>query len=360
MTEPRPHRQALAPEQAAEALGREAGAGRLDADAAAAVLEAAGQRVPRVERPAGLTEREVEVVGLLARGLQTKQVARRLGISVKTADRHIQNAYAKIGVSTRAAAALFAMQHGLIGMGRTPDRPHRPTARSVPGSRSASSGRRAMPEREPEQVETVIIGGGQAGLSVGYHLARRGRPFLILDANQRIGDAWRNRWDSMRLFTPARYSGLTGMPFPGPAWSFPTKDEMADYLEDYADRFGLPVQTGVRVDRLSRRDGRLEVAAGDRRWEAGNVVVAMANYQRPRVPAFAPELDPGIVQLHAAGYRNPAQLRDGDVLVVGAGNRGRRSRSSSRPRTGPGWRDGTSARSRSGSRAPRPGCCSSG
>ena len=179
-----------------------------------------------------------------------------------------------------------------------------------------------MPEREPEQVETVIIGGGQAGLSVGYHLARRGRPFLILDANQRIGDAWRNRWDSMRLFTPARYSGLTGMPFPGPAWSFPTKDEMADYLEDYADRFGLPVQTGVRVDRLSRRDGRLEVAAGDRRWEAGNVVVAMANYQRPRLPAFAPELDPGIVQLHAADYRNPAQLRDGDVLVVGAGNSG--------------------------------------
>ena len=179
-----------------------------------------------------------------------------------------------------------------------------------------------MSEREPEQVETVIIGGGQAGLSVGYHLARRGRPFLILDANQRIGDAWRNRWDSMRLFTPARYSGLTGMPFPGPAWSFPTKDEMADYLENYADRFGLPVQTGVRVDRLSRRDGRLEVAAGDRRWEAGNVVVAMANYQRPRLPAFAPELDPGIVQLHAAEYRNPAQLRDGDVLVVGAGNSG--------------------------------------
>jgi HD-GYP domain-containing protein (c-di-GMP phosphodiesterase class II) len=120
MTEPRPHRAALAPEQAAETLGQEAGAGRLDPDAVTAVLEVAGQRVPRLERPAGLTEREAEVLGLLARGLQTKQVAHRLGISVKTADHHIQNAYAKIGVSTRAAAALFAMQHGLTAWGELP------------------------------------------------------------------------------------------------------------------------------------------------------------------------------------------------------------------------------------------------
>jgi HD-GYP domain-containing protein (c-di-GMP phosphodiesterase class II) len=120
MTEPRPHRAALAPRQAADALGREAGAGRLDPDAVTALLEVAGQRVPRIERPAGLTEREAEVIALLARGLQTKQIARRLGISVKTADHHIQNAYAKIGVSTRAAAALFAMQHGLTAWGELP------------------------------------------------------------------------------------------------------------------------------------------------------------------------------------------------------------------------------------------------
>ena len=120
MTEPRPHRAALSPGQAAETLGQEAGAGRLDPDAVIAVLEAAGQRVPRIDRPAGLTEREAEVVALLARGLQTKQVARRLGISIKTADHHIQNAYAKIGVSTRAAAALFAMQHGLTAWGELP------------------------------------------------------------------------------------------------------------------------------------------------------------------------------------------------------------------------------------------------
>jgi DNA-binding CsgD family transcriptional regulator len=120
MTEPRPHRASFSPGQAAEVLGREAGAGRLDPDAVTAVLEVAGQRVPRMGRPAGLTEREAEVIGLLARGLQTKQVARRLGISIKTADHHIQNAYAKIGVSTRAAAALFAMQHGLTAWGELP------------------------------------------------------------------------------------------------------------------------------------------------------------------------------------------------------------------------------------------------
>jgi putative flavoprotein involved in K+ transport len=179
-----------------------------------------------------------------------------------------------------------------------------------------------MPEPEPEHLETVVIGGGQAGLSVGHHLARRGRPFLILDANQRVGDAWRRRWDSLRLFTPARYNGLAGIPFPAPAHSFPTKDQVADYLEAYATQSRLPVRTGVRVDRLSRDNGRFVVAAGDRRWEADNVVVAMSTFQVPRVPAFAADLGPDVVQLHSAGYRNPSQLQEGGVLVVGAGNSG--------------------------------------
>ena len=179
-----------------------------------------------------------------------------------------------------------------------------------------------MNVREPESVETVVVGGGQAGLSVGYHLAQRGLPFVILDANERIGDSWRKRWDSLRLFTPARFSGLSGMPFPAPAQSFPTKDEVADYLESYASRFELPVRTGVRVDGLSRNGNRFVVTSGDRRFRAENVVVAMASYQIPRVPSFACELDPGIVQLHAGEYRNPSQLQDGGVLVVGAGNTG--------------------------------------
>jgi putative flavoprotein involved in K+ transport len=175
---------------------------------------------------------------------------------------------------------------------------------------------------EPERSETVIIGGGQAGLTVGYYLARHGRPFVILDASQRIGDSWRKRWDSLRLFTPARYDGLPGMPFPVPAYAFPTKDEMADYLEAYATRFELPVRTGVRVDCLSRQGDRFIVTAGDLRFEAAHVVVAMANWQKPRIPSFARQLDPGIVQLHSSEYRNTAQLRDGDVLIVGAGNSG--------------------------------------
>ncbi len=173
-----------------------------------------------------------------------------------------------------------------------------------------------------ERVKTLVVGGGQAGLSVGYHLRRLGLPFLILEANARIGDAWRTRWDSLRLFTPARFDGLAGMPFPAPATSFPTKDEMAAYLEAYAARFELPVRTGVRVERLARRGDRYLLEAGDERFEAENVVVAMATYQRPRVPAFAKELDAGVVQLHSSEYRNLAQLRAGGVLVVGAGNSG--------------------------------------
>jgi len=172
-----------------------------------------------------------------------------------------------------------------------------------------------------EHVETLIIGAGQAGLSVGYHLARRGRPFLIVDAKERVGDPWRERWDSLRLFTPARYNGLDGMPFPASPWYFPTKDEMADYLEAYAARFDLPVRTGVRIDRLARgAGGRFVATAGSRCFAADNVVVAMSDYQEPKRPAFASELSPEVAQLHSFAYRNPGQLRDGPVLLVGAGN----------------------------------------
>ncbi len=173
-----------------------------------------------------------------------------------------------------------------------------------------------------ERVQTLVIGGGQAGLSIGYHLRQRGLPFVILDASERIGDAWRNRWDSLRLFTPARFDGLDGMPFPAPAYVFPTKNEMADYLENYAARFDLPVRTGIRVDGLSRHGNGYVVTAGYRRFEAEHVVVAMARYQVDRSPQFAQELDPGIVQFHSRDYRNLMQLRDGGVLIVGAGNSG--------------------------------------
>ncbi len=171
-----------------------------------------------------------------------------------------------------------------------------------------------------ERIGTLIIGGGQSGLSVGYQLSRRGLPFVIVDANERVGDAWRNRWDSLRLFTPAKFNGLAGMPFPAHKDEFPPKDAMADFLEAYAERFELPVRTGVKVDRLFKEEDRFIAEAGDRRFEADNVVVAMSNYQKPRVPAFAAELDDSLVQLHSIDYRNPAQLQEGAVLLVGAGN----------------------------------------
>jgi putative flavoprotein involved in K+ transport len=177
-------------------------------------------------------------------------------------------------------------------------------------------------DRASERVQVVVIGGGQAGLSVGYCLAQRGLSFVILEGNPRVGDSWRNRWDSLRLFTPAKYDGLIGMPFPAPPFTFPTKDQMADYLEAYARHFDLPVRTGVRVDRVWREGTRYVVEAGDRRFNADHVVVAMASYQTPRVPEFAKDLDPGIVQLHSREYRNPGQLNAGDVLLVGAGNSG--------------------------------------
>lgn len=180
-----------------------------------------------------------------------------------------------------------------------------------------------MSRYEAERFDTIVIGGGQSGLAVGYHLAERGVPFIILDAHPRVGDAWRTRWGSLRLFTPAGYDGLPGMRFPAPRTSYPTKDEMADYLETYAQRFELPVRTGVRVDALARSgDGCFLVAAGDLRFEAGNVVVAMSSDVKPWIPSFASELDPYIRQLHSYEYRNPSQLPDGNVLIVGAGNSG--------------------------------------
>jgi putative flavoprotein involved in K+ transport len=176
--------------------------------------------------------------------------------------------------------------------------------------------------QDARYFETIVIGGGQAGLSVGYHLARRGMSFVILEGRHHVGDVWRERWDSLRLFTPAGFSGLDGMPFPAPRHSFPTKDEMADYLEAYAAHFELPVRTGMRANHLTRQDGRFQLDAGGEHLVADNVVVAMANYQEPRIPPFAGELDPSIVQVHSFAYSNPGQLRDGPVLIVGAGNSG--------------------------------------
>lgn len=170
--------------------------------------------------------------------------------------------------------------------------------------------------------DTLVIGGGQTGLTVGYELARTGRTYLILDADDRVGDAWRKRWDSLLLFTPAGFFEIPGMEVPGPADRFVTKDETADLLEVYARDQGLPVLSGTRVTRLARDEETFVAETSRGSFRSRNVVVAMTNYQKPRVPAFANQLDPSIVQIHSSEYKNPTSLRDGPVLVVGMGNSG--------------------------------------
>ncbi len=221
---------------------------------------------------------------------------------------------------------------------------------STDAARRRTSGAAAGPGRgvkaglagRLERIDAVVVGGGQAGLATGYQLKRRGVRFVVLEADARIGDVWRRRWDSLRLFTPAAFDALPGMPFPAPPHSFPTKDEMADYLERYAAAFELPVRTGARVTSVTRTadeaggfvegsasrgggggrspGGFLVETADGRHFLAENVVVAMANYQEPWLPEFAARLDPDLVQVHSREYRNPSQLRPGGVLLVGAGN----------------------------------------
>lgn len=173
-------------------------------------------------------------------------------------------------------------------------------------------------------VETVIIGAGQAGLATGHHLRRHRRDFVILDAANRVGDQWRRQWDSLRLYTPARYDGLPGLAFPGRPWSFPGKDQVADYLEAYAAEFALPIRFDCRVTALDpRAGGGYTVTSSQGSYACQNVVVATGTFGRtPAVPEIAEQLDPGILQLHSSEYRRPGQLRDGAVLVVGASHSG--------------------------------------
>ena len=174
-----------------------------------------------------------------------------------------------------------------------------------------------------ERIDTVVIGAGQAGRSAGYYLAQRGLPFVILDADARIGDHWRERWDSLKLYSPAAYDSLPGRRFPAKAYSWPTGREMADYLEAYASWFQLPVRSGVRADAVDPTDDGFVVTTSDgRRIAARQVVVASGAFRTPRIPDVASRLDPAIHQLHSHEYRNPSQIPDGPALVVGLSHSG--------------------------------------
>ena len=177
-------------------------------------------------------------------------------------------------------------------------------------------------ERSHERFDVVVVGGGQAGLAVGYFLARQGRRFVILEAADSIGAAWRTRWDSLLLFTPRRYSALPGLAFPGDPDGYPTRDDVIAYLEQYATTFDLPVELDSAVRSLAGAYGKFVVGLDDRRLEADQVVVATGPFQVPSVPALAGELAPEISQTHSTGYMRPSNVPEGTVLVVGGGNTG--------------------------------------
>jgi putative flavoprotein involved in K+ transport len=170
--------------------------------------------------------------------------------------------------------------------------------------------------------DVVVIGGSQAGLAVGYHLAQRGLRFVILEAGPEVGHVWRSRWDSLTLFTPAQYSGLPGMAFASPKDTYPSKDDVASYLQAYVSAFELPVRLNAKVTSLKQRDGAYVVSTADEKFTASQVVVATGPFQVPFVPPVAGDLDEEVFQIHSADYRNPAQLPEGRVLVVGGGNSG--------------------------------------
>jgi putative flavoprotein involved in K+ transport len=171
-------------------------------------------------------------------------------------------------------------------------------------------------------VDVLVVGGGQAGLAMGYHLQRAGRDAVIVEAGSEVGDAWRSRWDSLVLFTPTQFDNLPGSPFPGEVDTYPTKDEVASYLSAYVTAFGLPVRTGTRVTHLARDGDRYVAATEDGSIEAKQVVVATGPFQTPFVPPIAGDADGGVTQLHTAAYRRPDDLPVGPILVVGGGNSG--------------------------------------
>ena len=177
--------------------------------------------------------------------------------------------------------------------------------------------------RSSRRFEVIVIGAGQAGLAMGYFLAQQSRHFVVLDGARSIGAAWRARWDSLTLFTPRRYDGLPGLEFSGDADGYPTRDEVIEYLERYADKFDLPIALEHGVRSLSRTDDSFVLDLEDgSSIEADQVIVATGPFQIPHVPVFAADLAPDVFQVHSTGYRNPSDLPKGTVLVAGGGNTG--------------------------------------
>ena len=172
------------------------------------------------------------------------------------------------------------------------------------------------------RLDVIVIGAGQAGLAMAWHLAQGGLHFVVLEAADELGSSWRGRWDSLRLFSPAQYDALPGMAFPAPADTYPGKEAVAEFLRDYATRFDLPVQLGKRVTALSRIGDEFQVRTGEEVFRARQVLVATGPFQSPFRPEAGHGFDGSVTQIHSAHYRNPQSLPPGPVLVVGGGNSG--------------------------------------
>lgn len=175
---------------------------------------------------------------------------------------------------------------------------------------------------DPDRYDTVVIGAGQAGLAIGYFLAKQGRRFVILEAANAAGAAWRGRWDSLVLFTPRRYDALPGLAFPGDPDGYPTRDEVVAYLDKYAATFDLPIEFDCVVQSVRQENGAFRIGSGERQIEADQVVIATGPFQQSYTPAIGGKLAPEVFQLHSAAYRRPSDVPDGRVLIVGGGNTG--------------------------------------
>lgn len=170
--------------------------------------------------------------------------------------------------------------------------------------------------------ETIIIGAGQAGLAMGYYLKQTNHSFLILDENQKVGEVWDRRYDSLVLFTPRSFSTLPGLELKGNPQGFPSKDEISQYLKVYAESFKLPIKYNTKVTSVRKEDNIFHITTGHIDYKAQNVIIATGPFQKPRIPTFAKELSKEIVQLHSSEYQNPSQLKEGNVIVMGGGNSG--------------------------------------
>jgi putative flavoprotein involved in K+ transport len=188
---------------------------------------------------------------------------------------------------------------------------------------SESSAQRGVAVEPTSSCGVVVVGAGQAGLAIGHFLRRHGRDFVILERAGEIAPAWRERWDSLRLFTPRCYSGLPGLPFPGDPDGYPIRAEVIAYLERYAETFDLPIELNSEVKRLDLGDdGRFHLEVDGRTITADQVVVATGPFQTPFLPKLAERLADDVFQTHAVGYRRPDDVSPGAVLVVGGGNTG--------------------------------------